>query len=255
MTENRFVVIIPSYNNKSWCSQNILSVLNQNYSNYRIIYTDDCSTDNTSDKILSTIKNHNKKDLVTLIKNDVRLGATYNKYNMIQRCDDDEIVMILDGDDWFANSNVINRVNEEYNKRNIWITYGQYQSYPDNRIGCSREIPKNVISSNSFRTYRWCSSHLRTYYSWLFKLINIEDLKHEGKWLEMTGDLAEMFPMLEMAGEHQSFISDIVYIYNYTSPINDAKVNINLQQNLERKIRSMKPYSKLGDNYFNKKVL
>src|SRR5437868_2077214 len=43
-TQKPIVVIIPSYNNVQWCVKNIESVLTQNYSNYRVIYIDDCST-------------------------------------------------------------------------------------------------------------------------------------------------------------------------------------------------------------------
>jgi hypothetical protein len=61
----------------------------------------------------------------------------------------------------------------------------------------------------------------------------------------MTADLAAMFPMLEMAGYKQSFIPDILYIYNCSSPINDFKININLQQEMERKIRAIQPYQRI----------
>ena len=45
--EKNFVFIVPSYNNSEWYIKNISSIFNQNYSNYRVIYIDDASTDNT----------------------------------------------------------------------------------------------------------------------------------------------------------------------------------------------------------------
>jgi len=244
MTENRFVIVIPSYKNKEWCRKNLLSALSQKYPHYRIIYTDDCSPDGTADEVQNIIDSFDKDKRVTLVRNQSRLGAMHNMYNMVHSCEDDEIIVVLDGDDWLAHSGVLSRLNEEYNK-GVWITYGQYRSYPDNGLGCSRQFPQNVIDTNSFRRFRWCTSHLRTYYAWLFKKIREEDMKDNGSWLEMSSDLAAMFPMLEMAGHRQAFISDILYIYNYSSPINDAKVNINLQQGLEMKLRSKTPYQKI----------
>ena len=241
MEENRFVIIIPSYNNKPWCRKTLLSVLNQQYSNFRVIYTDDCSTDGTSEEVKDIIAKFDKNKKISLVTNKERLKTMENTYNMVHSCEDNEIIVLLDGDDWFPHSKVLERLNKEYNK-GVWMTYGQYQSFPDGGLGCSRQIPENVIKTNSFRKFRWCSSHLRTYYAWLFKKIKKEDLMHNNKFLEMTADLAAMFPMLEMAGYKQSFIPDILYIYNCSSPINDFKININLQQEMERKIRAIQPY-------------
>jgi glycosyltransferase involved in cell wall biosynthesis len=244
MKEKRFVIVIPSYNNKQWCNKNILSVLNQNYSNYKIIYTDDCSSDGTVTEVEKLFFGKNN---CILIKNTERLGAMNNMYNMVHSCDDDEIIIVLDGDDWLANVEVLNRLNKEYNKENIFITYGQYRSFPDNKLGCSRPIPKYIIDNNSYRKFHWCSSHLRTYYAWLFKKINKEDFMENGKFFDMTSDLAAMFPMLEMAGINQSFISDVLYIYNCESEINDSKVDRIRQIYLEKKIRASKPYNILKE--------
>ena len=43
--EKPFVVVIPSYNNTKYCEQNLLSVLGQEYTNFRVIYLEDASTD------------------------------------------------------------------------------------------------------------------------------------------------------------------------------------------------------------------
>jgi glycosyltransferase involved in cell wall biosynthesis len=243
---NSFVIIIPSYQNRIWCEKTLTSVLTQDYPKFRIIYTDDCSTDGTADEVEKFLKKHDYDKRVTLVRNTERRYAVCNIYNMVHSCTDDDIIVMLDGDDWLANTNVLKRLNEEYDK-GVWVTYGQYQCYPDKELGCSCAIPKEIIVNGAFRRYRWCSSHLRTFYAWLYKRIRKEDLMHNGQWLQMSGDLAAMFPMLEMAGPRQSFISDILYEYNYTSPINDGKVNRNLQIALERKIRAMPSYQRILD--------
>jgi glycosyltransferase involved in cell wall biosynthesis len=244
MVENSFVVVIPSYQNKAWCEKTLFSVLSQKYSNFRAIYSDDCSTDGTADEAERILKEYDTENKITLIRNTERLYAVHNIYNMVHSCKDDEIIVVVDGDDWLENQNVLSRLNEEYNK-DVWMTYGQYISYHDQEIGCSCEIPKEVIYSGMFRRYQWCSSHLRTHYAWLYKQIRQEDLMHNGQWLQISGDLAAMFPMLEMAGPKQSFIPDILYVYNYTSPLNDGKINRGLQIEMERKIRAMNPYKRI----------
>ena len=241
----RFVIVIPSYNNAKWCQANIESAINQNYDKYRVIFTDDASTDGTFEKVYDIVKDSGKMSKCTLTKNTQRFGALGNLYNMIHSCDDDEIILTLDGDDWFPDENVLAVLNEVYSNHDIWLTYGQYQNYPDQGRGIAQKIPDKIIDANAFRTYQWCSSHLRTFYAWLFKSIKETDLMENGKFFSMTWDMAMMFPMLEMAGHRSKFIPDFLYVYNMDNPINDHKVNVQLQQNLDRQIRSMPRYQRL----------
>ena len=36
--EKPFVIVVPSYNNEKYCEQNLLSILGQEYQNFRVIY-------------------------------------------------------------------------------------------------------------------------------------------------------------------------------------------------------------------------
>ena len=62
----------------------------------------------------------------------------------------------------------------------------------------------------------------------------------------MTWDQAIMFPMIEMAAERHAFIPEVTYVYNVVNPINDNKVDPQLQRDLEEFIRSRQPYERLG---------
>jgi glycosyltransferase involved in cell wall biosynthesis len=243
--DKKFVIVIPSYNNEKWVENNLRSAIQQNYPNYRIIYVDDCSSDKTFIKAREIIDKYNGNIKTTLVKNVNRLGALENLYNAIHSCADDEIVLTLDGDDWLSNENVLGYLNNIYKNKDVWLTYGQYQNHPDGGRGISQQIPDRIIQSNGFRSFVWCSSHLRTFYAWLFKKINKNDLIHtDNKFFSMTWDFAIMFPMLEMARERSAFISDTLYIYNLQNPINDHKVNKNLQASLDKLIRQKNRYDR-----------
>ena len=244
-SNKKFVIVIPSYKNAKWAEKNILSALNQNYENYRIIYTDDCSPDNTFDIVTNVTNSHKNKNKAKLIRNPARCGALENLYNMIHSCDDDEIILTLDGDDWLADNEVLNKLNKVY-QEDVWMTYGQYKNYPPPGLGIARQIPNNIIQANNYRQYAWCSSHLRTFYTWLFKNIKKEDLLYEGKFAPSAWDMYIMFPMLEMSGNHAKFINEVLYIYNLENPINDHKVDQKLQQNLDRVCRGKQKYSLLN---------
>jgi glycosyltransferase involved in cell wall biosynthesis len=241
-------IIIPSYNNCQWYQRNLSSVIAQDYQNFRVIYIDDCSSDGTGELVEQFIAEHNSGNLTHLIRNPVRIGALQNLFNAIRSCDDDEIVILLDGDDWLAHSGVLRKIDEVYGNSDCWMTYGQYQSWPDDEIGCSKEISSEIIEANRFRENEWCSSHLRSFYAWLFKLIKIEDLKSPcGTFYHMSWDQAIMFPMLEMSGHRAKFISEVLYIYNAANPISDCKVDRQLQRSLETAVRRQKRYARLNE--------
>jgi len=239
-------VIIPSYKNELWCEKNLQSVLSQNYSNFRVIFTDDCSSDKTVQIVENFVLRHNVANKVKIIKNNERLGAMHNLYNMIHSCDDNEIVLTLDGDDWFAHPNVLKKINDVYSEDGVCMAYGSYIDFPNNSRGCCRPYERNVVDLNTFRHVPWRASHLRTFYVWLFKKIKKEDFYDpQGKFLDMAWDLSFMLPMLEMSGPNHRYVHEILYVYNNENPISDYKVNQGRQAAMDKWIRTKPKYSKI----------
>jgi glycosyltransferase involved in cell wall biosynthesis len=244
-TEKKIVVVITSYNNQKWYSRNLESVLSQNYTNFRVLYLDDFSPDGTGDLVEEYVIEHNLDQKVQLIKNTIRRGGLHNFYTMVYMCDDDEIVVNLDGDDWFPDDNVLTRLNNVYSSSEVWLTYGQFQTYPSGVNGWASPMPDSVIEANSFRYHPNLPTHLRTHYAWLFKQIKLEDLLYSGKFYSMVPDMAMMFPMIEMAGERHQFIPDIMYIYNQDNPLSEHHLNRQLQINLLTTLKNKNPYHRL----------
>jgi glycosyltransferase involved in cell wall biosynthesis len=248
LPEKPFVIIIPSYNNTLYCEHNVISVLNQNYKNFRVIYIDDCSKDDTYAKVAALIERSPMKDRITLIHNEANKGALRNIYEAVHSCDDQAIVVTVDGDDFLAHDDVLKKLNKVYSSGDVWMTYGNYLDYPSyhQKPEICRAFPKSVVRNNSFRKHEWVASHLRTFYAGLFKKIAKEDFLLDGKFLPMGWDLAFMIPMLEMAGEHHRFIEEPLYLYNRTNPINDHKVNLALQSACHGHILNHPPYERLN---------
>lgn len=248
LPEKPMVIIIPSYNNAMWYMKNLGSVFDQEYQNYRIIYIDDCSSDDTSLLVERMVLEKHQEGRCTLICNKERRGALANLYYAILQCEDDAIVVTLDGDDWFAHTKVLQKLNEVYLTQNVWLTHGTLRELRRGKEGWCIPIPKSIVAKNAFRSFR-CPSHLRTFYAWLFKKIRFEDLQYEGDFFKMTWDQAIMFPMLEMAGERHAYIDEVVYIYNDVTPLNDNKVNPQLQRDLEAIIRGKPAYQRLPTGF------
>lgn len=210
-----FVIITASYNNIDWLERNLNSIFAQNYDNWHLVYIDDCSTDATADAVQAHIDKQGKSDKVTLIRNAQRHGHMYNQYNAIGAVAADKVIVIVDGDDWLAHKDVLSYLNSIYQWQDVWLTYGQFWYWQKNRLGICRKLPDAVIKNNEIRAYpRWVTSHLRTFYAGLFHKIKKEDLMYGGMFVPMCADVATMFPMLEMAGQHIRFIEEVLYIYN-----------------------------------------
>lgn len=84
----------------------------------------------------------------------------------------EDVIVTLDGDDWFASKDALKILNREYIKEDCWLTYGSYIEYPTkNRGKFAKKIPQQVIHSGTFRQHEWCSSHLRTFKYHLWRKI------------------------------------------------------------------------------------
>ncbi|HJZ23120.1 MAG TPA: glycosyltransferase family A protein, partial [Candidatus Babeliales bacterium] len=209
-------------------------------------YVDDCSPDGTGKLVEDYVKKNHLENKITLIKNQTREGnPLINHYRAINTCKNNEIVVILDGDDALAHDGVLSYLNSIYANFNIWLTYGQFKNYTNGAIGFCAPMPDFVVKDNTFRYYRDIPSHLRTFYVWLFKAIKHEDLLYNGKFFPMTGDMAAMIPMIEMARDHFKFIPDVLYIYNDVNPLNEHKVSKMLQRQCDLAIRGRKRYEPL----------
>jgi glycosyltransferase involved in cell wall biosynthesis len=254
LAERPFVILITSYNNEFWCEKNVRSALFQEYRNFRLIYIDDCSLDNTAAKVQTLLKRSDNAKRVTFIQNEKQQGSLANIVVGCHLCDPREIVVSLDGDDWLKDDQVLKTLNQIYANRDVWLTYGNYE-YSKNFFkdespsSFTSEIPHEVIASNSYRDYPWVTSHLKTFYAGLFQKIKKADLQLDGNFFSMTGDLAFMIPMVEMAAFHTRHIPQILYVYNTQNPISDFRKGLALVYNLEAIIRAREPYLPLEKLY------
>ena len=238
-----FVIVISSYNNSAYIDKNLGSACSQEYPNYRIIYIDDHSGDKTRRMARKWRKKSGVK--FDLYRNHRRLGSLVNMIHAVKRCRDDEIIVVLDGDDWFPHKKVLARLNQYYQNEDVWLTYGQYKEYPQNIEGMSRPFNLDVLKKGKVRKFGWHTSHLRTYYAGLFKKIDHHDLKKDGEYYTVGTDVAVMYPMMDMAREHAIYIPEIMYIYNRHNPINVRKLGGMGQFEVLRYIRHLPPYKAL----------
>jgi hypothetical protein len=152
---------------------------------------------------------------------------------------DDQIVVLLDGDDWLARPDALQIVANAH-AAGAWITHGSYMT-ADGEPG----ICAPYLSAN-YRREPWKASHLKTFRASLFHKIRPESfLGPDGKLIEHCTDQVLMFPMLEMAGPSRvKFIKETLYVYNFASSYEKANGNA-AERATSEWLRAQKPYEVL----------
>lgn len=241
-----FVVVIPSFNNAPWYRKNLDSVLEQQYPNFRVIYLDDASPDETGRLVEEYIAASRHAHRIEFHRNETRVGPVDNIDRAVRSCDPNDIIVLVDGDDFLVHRQVLTRLNTIYQDPNVWITWGQFVRYPQGGGGFCDAIPPEIVSANAFRDYPFVSSHLRTFYAGLYQRVRPIDVQDcNGRFFTIAGDVAQMFAMMEMAGEHGKFVPEVLYEYNRANPINDDKVDRAGQVRTELSIREKARYGRL----------
>ena len=246
VTEQNYKIIVPFYNVEDWIPKCIDSVERQQYRKFHCRLIDDKSTDKSFliAKMLSW-ENSN----FSVVENNSKQYALANIVEAIEslKCDDEDVIIIIDGDDWFSSTTVLQKLNEIYSDENCLMTYGSYCYSPSGQRGIEpSEYPKEVIENNAFREDQWRASHLRTFKYKLWKNLKKEDLCDDGgNYYPMTYDQAIMLPLLEMAGDRSKFISDIMYVYNRNNPNNVDKNKATKQYAIAQEIRSKPKHQRI----------
>lgn len=246
ITEQHIVVVTLMYNTGTDCIESLSSAFAQNYQNYHIIVVDDCSTNNSAEIVKNYIEQQGWQNKVHFIQNSIRRDVTANHELAVSLCNDNDIVIALDGDgDMFAHSNVLSYINKVYTLYpQTWMTYGSFIVKSTGQRIFHGPLPTDVLANRTVRRHDFITSHLRTFRAWLFKQVKHEDLLYRGNYPKYAPEIPFIFPMLEMAGpEHVRYIDEILYIYKDHSY---AGADMALYHDIVRFFRSKPPYSALS---------
>ncbi len=90
------VVAMCTYNAAKYIGEQLDSLLNQSYDNFKIVIYDDCSSDDTVDIIR---KNMDKDNRIELHVNEENLGPALNFKSIVQGCSGADYLFLCDQDD------------------------------------------------------------------------------------------------------------------------------------------------------------
>jgi glycosyltransferase involved in cell wall biosynthesis len=254
MLKNDVIIVIPTWNAKNLILKAVNSVIAQERKNFSlgIIIRDDLSDDGTYQELTNFFKmgaineEYFKIDDVDFVfkRNAEKLYAPGNIYeSVLDYVDNDEaIIGTLDGDDSLIGTTVLKEIYDIYQKHNPLVVYTQYKNNSGGIGHCAR-----IEDTANYRSRgQWCSSHFRTAKAHLYKKIIKEDLMYNGDYFKQGGDLALVYPLVEMAGNDRTIFYDkVCYLYNNNLPTNDHNMNLNGQRQMAKIIQSKEPYAQL----------
>ncbi len=233
--ENQIIVLVAFRNAGPFLRTCVDSLLNQDYSNFKIILIDDASNDGALDSVdISDSR-------ITTKVNAVRNGALSNQLSAIEEyCQARDIIVHVDGDDWLANDTVLTRINQFFNSTHCEILYGQYQDSYGN-YGLCEPLVRNDESIEDQIDRMHFPMHVRAYRAELIFQLRQQDpnflrLRNpQGGYLDAISDMALMRALMPLVDRDRIRFSDeILYIYNKLNPeshfSNTAKLDLQIKQ-------------------------
>lgn len=227
----KFVFFVPFRNRLTFLEQCVSSLLSQKKSEWRAFLLDDCSDD---------IFSPPNDDRILIHRNESRIGGLMNLHLGITRAslDSDDIVCIVDGDDYLTREDALDVVGKTYEEKKCLLCYGQYET--EYGVGHCRPYSRGEFAN--LRGRGFIASHLKSFrYSLYEELMRLdpECIRYKdsfGNFFDASWDVALMTPMLEVAGyERTAFNPHVIYHYRQ-HPGNEHNENPSHQLECCRKI-------------------
>lgn len=240
----RFKIVVPSFNSVDFLPKTLHSIEIQTYKNYDVCVIDDASTIKRQKEI---IQEYSSRNGWKAIYHDKNQGALAGLIEAIQgfNCQDDDVIVVIDGDDWLAHENSLQRLHRAYAENEITMTWGQCEIYPPGKtpMKYAQPIPDMIIDQKLYRDIPFVFWHPATFKYLLWKQIKDQDLRDvNGEYFRVLKDKATLFPMLEMSGKKKMFIDETLYIYNLSNPLNDYATNLEEIKRVDLLLKSRPRY-------------
>jgi glycosyltransferase involved in cell wall biosynthesis len=243
----RFHIVVAMYNASHAIEKNIHAIRSQTFTNFQCILIDDISTDDTFACMRAAVDGDER---FRLVLNEEKKYKTRNVVDGIEmaNADDEDVIVLIDGDDLLADENALQIVADTYAKDDCWMTYGSSCLPDGSPNSVNRPYADRIVRKNAYRQTRWLASHLKTFKYKLWKRLDLDIFQitddecrkmrwralrqlrprawwywrnikaatlHDatGKYIRRVDDKAFTYAMLEMSGPRASYIEEILYIY------------------------------------------
>ena len=209
----KFVFLTPAFNCEKEIKNTLFSMISQSYKNWRAIFIDDVSDDNTGQVVMDIAKSLSLGSQVEVVRREEKFGETKNTLTEIERIEDNEVVCRLDGGDWLTENDTLYFLNNIYEKHNPGVLWTDHRwEYTFNNI--SGPIDPNI----SIYEHDWVTSHLKTFRASKLKRVpKANFLDENGNWVMIACDQTVFLPMLHMCLENREPLGHLpIVCYHYS---------------------------------------
>jgi glycosyltransferase involved in cell wall biosynthesis len=214
----RFLVVITAHNCRDYLHDLVQGLASQTVRDWRAVFVDDASTDGSVERLRDLLRDRGLAGQFIVVCNTKRQYKARNAFEAIRRHgQDDDIVVLHDGDDHLANPDALKTLSIPYQQgwQVVWSAWQGSNGDPGNSYYL------NPLLRPRFQP--WVSSHLFSFRKPLFDAIEPVDLQYEnGEWLPEACDQAIALPILEQT-IRRKFIPEVLYSYNRHNPLNINK--------------------------------
>lgn len=243
----RFKIVINCGPCEDFIGRCLDSVKEQSYTDFEAwVRTDPCGEDTPRRALLAA-----GDDTRFRVHHNAR--RQYSLHNLVRaigesKADPEDVIVTLDGDDWFSDKHALRIIAETYDEFDCWLTYGSWLS---NVLGLSGRRngmwPAYPEGTTEFRKHRFLGTAVRTWKKWLWDCLKDSDLRDgSGKYVRVSEDQMIMIPMLEMCGtEKARHIAAPIMTYNKLVKYPDDDGIAAERERNGRLIDSLPPYPRL----------
>ena len=218
---------------------------------FHVHVVDDMSEMKEVDTLLDTWAQKEPTRL-TIYRNTQRLNKGQNLFQLLEKgtFHPEDVLGIVDGDDWLATPTALQRVINEYVQTDCWMTYGSYACSDGTTGNCTSPLtPAHLAceaAGRGFREVPWIFSHFFTAKAFVWARVprTVLDFSEHPTHDGSTSDQLFNIPIAEMASsKHIRHIPDILYIYNNQNPLSDCVVRPKEQEALDQ-LNRLRPAAK-----------
>lgn len=224
-------IVVPFYNATKFLPMCMESIFAQDYDNYTVHLINDTSTDDPLPVIDQVLKNLLPDCNVKVYNNKLNKGAVRNQVELINQLDPENIVLLVDGDDWlYPDPEIFHKINNLYHN-DCEFSYGSCWSLVDNIPLIAQPYPPNIQQHKLYRTHKFSwnmpYTHLRTFRARMLHIYKDSTYQDaDGNWLKAGGDTALFYAALEAAHPDKVVcVPEVWYVYNDAHADNDYKIH------------------------------
>ena len=237
----RFSIIIAAYNIEDYIERAIESVEKQTLQNLEVIVINDCSTDKTGEKILKLCSKYDNIIYLEHKENKKAGGARNTGLKIAQG----EYIVFLDGDDYLANENVLEKLDKVIGKDKVDVVYLGF------KIGGDREELVIPTPETCTKTYKAAIDKYPNPWSkcWRREFLNENNITFpEHRFYEDV-----LFVYKGVMKSQSQKIADFV-VHNYTSGrTNSMTTKISLK-NVEDTIKNLNDLIEMREKEYTEEI-